>query len=321
MTPSRARFTLLRFAFALSVVTYLDRVCIATAAPAIREDLHLSTVQMGWIFSAFTLAYAIFEIPSGWSGDMIGPRKVLTRIVLWWSAFTVATGVAWNYASMLTFRFLFGAGEAGAFPNSSRSFSQWFPTKERGRAHGIIFMGTRLGGALAPPLAVALIAAVGWRTSFWIFGSLGVFWAALWWRWFRDDPSKHPAVNEEELRIIREDSAALAQEHKLPWKALLSRNLLFICLTYFAFGYGLYFYLTWLQTYLREARGFSANQASLLASLVLLSGAGASVVGGFWTDRWVQRFGLRIGRGGVAALSLTGSGLVLAAAALTNSSL
>src|SRR3989440_3183273 len=136
MVPSRARFSLLRFAFALSVVTYLDRVCIATAATSIREDLHLSAVQMGWIFSTFTFAYAAFEIPSGWLGDLIGPRKVLTRIVLWWSAFTMATGLAWSYASLLVARFLFGVGEAGAFPNISRSFARWFPTRERGSAHG-----------------------------------------------------------------------------------------------------------------------------------------------------------------------------------------
>src|SRR5437870_5758551 len=321
MQPTRARFTLLRFAFALSAVTYLDRVCIATAATSIREELHLTAVQMGWIFSAFTLAYAIFDIPSGWLGDVIGPRKVLTRIVLWWSAFTVATGTAWSYASMLSFRFLFGAGEAGAFPNASRSFSQWFPTKERGRAHGIIFMGTRLGGALAPPLAIALIAAVGWRMSFWIFGSLGVFWTVFWWRWFRDDPAKHPAVNADELRTIREDRSANEEYRRIAWRSLLSRNLLFICLTYFAFGYGLYFYLTWLQTYLREARGFSANQASLLASLVLLSGAGASIVGGYWTDHWVKRYGLRIGRCGVSSTALIGSGLILAVAAVTSNSL
>ena len=321
MKPSRARFTLLRFGFALSVVTYLDRVCIATAATSIREDLHLTAVQMGWVFSAFTLAYAIFEIPSGWLGDTIGPRKVLTRIVLWWSAFTMATGAAWTYLSLLTFRFLFGAGEAGAFPNASRSFSQWFPIKERGRAHGIIFMGTRLGGALAPPLAVALIAAVGWRASFWIFGSLGIFWAILWWRWFRDDPASHASVNPEELQIIQQDQAADVVQPQLEWRILLNRNLLFICLTYFAFGYGLYFYLTWLQTYLREARGFSANQASLLASLVLLCGAGASIVGGLWTDHWVKRYGLRTGRSGVAFTALVGSGLILAAAALTNNAL
>ena len=321
MTPSRARFTLLRFAFALSVVTYLDRVCIATAATSIRQELRLTAVQMGWVFSAFTLAYAIFEIPSGWLGDTIGPRKVLTRIVLWWSVFTMATGAAWNYVSLLAFRFLFGAGEAGAFPNASRSFSQWFPARERGRAHGIIFMGTRLGGALAPPLAVALIAAIGWRASFWIFGSIGVFWTALWWRWFRDDPAKHPSVNASELEIIQQDRIAGTGRQKIEWRFLLSRNLLFICLTYFAFGYGLYFYLTWLQTYLREARGFSASQASLLASMVLLSGAGASIAGGFWTDHWVKRYGLRIGRCGVASTALIGSGLILAVAAVTGNSL
>ena len=321
MQPTRARFTLLRFAFALSAVTYLDRVCIATAATSIREELHLSAVQMGWIFSAFTLAYAVFEIPSGWLGDTIGPRKVLTRIVLWWSAFTMATGAAWNYISLLAFRFLFGAGEAGAFPNASRSFSQWFPTAERGRAHGIIFMGTRLGGALAPPLAIALIAAAGWRASFWIFGSLGVFWAVFWWRWFRDDPSKHPSVNAGELQVIEEGRGNGAEHHELHWRFFLSANLLFICLTYFAFGYGLYFYLTWLQTYLREARGFSAGQASLLASIVLLSAAGACITGGFWTDSLVRRYGLRVGRCGVVSTALVGSGLLLAIAAVTSNSL
>src|SRR3989440_3702866 len=233
----------------------------------------------------------------------------------------MATGAAWNYASLLACRFLFGAGEAGAFPNASRSFSQWFPSKERGRAHGIIFMGTRLGGALAPPLAVALIAGIGWRRSFWVFGSLGVVWGALWWRWFRDDPAKHPAVNAEELRIIQEGISPQAKHRQIEWKALISANLLFICLTYFAFGYGLYFYLTWLQTYLREARGFSASQASLLASMVLLSGAGASIAGGFWTDHWVKRYGLRIGRCGVASTALIGSGLILAVAAVTGNSL
>src|SRR5262249_23305632 len=157
--------------------------------------------------------YAIFEVPSGWLGDTMGPRKVLTRIVLWWSAFTAATGLAWNFASLLACRFLFGAGEAGAFPNTSRSFSQWFPVRERGRAHGVIFMGTRLGGALAPPLAVALITAAGWRKSFWIFGSLGLFWAAGWWKWFRDDPAQHPSVNALELDVIGEDRSEL-HRHK-----------------------------------------------------------------------------------------------------------
>src|SRR5499426_2326761 len=151
MTPSRARFTLLRFAFALAAITYLDRVCIATAAASIRDELHLDAVQMGWVFSAFTLAYAIFEIPSGWLGDTIGPRRVLTRIVLWWSAFTMATGLAQGLRSLVVIRFLFGAGEAGAFPNAVRSFATWFPVRERGMASGVLFFGSRLGGALTAP--------------------------------------------------------------------------------------------------------------------------------------------------------------------------
>lgn len=317
MRSSRARFTVLRFTFALSVITYLDRVCIATAAPSIREDLHLDAIQMSWVFSAFTLAYAIFEIPSGWLGDTIRPRKVLTRIVLWWSAFTMATGLARNLTSLLTFRFLFGAGEAGAFPNASRSFSEWMPPREQGRAHGILFMGTRLGGALAPPVALWLITKFGWRASFWAFGTLGLIWAVAWWRWYRDDPSGHPAVNEAELEIIRENRGTGAGKASIDWRALLNLNLLFVCLTYFAFGYGLYFYLTWLPTYLREARGFSAGSAGTWSSIVLMSGAGSSILGGLWTDRWSRKRGLKIGRCGVASSTLVASGAFLAAAALT----
>ena len=192
MTPTRARFTVLRFTLALAVVTYLDRVAISSAAPAIRNELGLSLIQMGWVFSVFTFAYAAFEIPSGWLGDIIGPRKVLTRIVLWWSAFTMMTGAAWNFASLLVVRFLFGVGEAGAFPNISRSFASWFPIAERGNAHGVIFMGTRLGGAIAPPLIVLLMAAIGWRLAFVVFGAIGVVWCVFWQRWFHDDPASHP---------------------------------------------------------------------------------------------------------------------------------
>ena len=133
------------FAFTLALVTYLDRVCISAAAPFMMADLGLSILQMSFVFSAFTLAYSIFEVPTGWMGDVWGPRRVLTRIVAWWSAFTMLTGAAWNYPSLLVTRFLFGAGEAGAFPNISRSFSRWFPPIERGRANGVLFLGSRLG--------------------------------------------------------------------------------------------------------------------------------------------------------------------------------
>jgi ACS family glucarate transporter-like MFS transporter len=318
-TASRARFKLLRFTLVLSIITYLDRVAISSAAPAIRDELSLSAVQMGWVFSAFTFAYAAFEIPSGWLGDVIGPRKVLTRIVLWWSAFTMATGLAWNFSSLLVARFLFGVGEAGAFPNISRSFSRWFPLPERGNAHGVIFMGTRLGGALAPPMVVFLMMWMGWRQTFFVFGALGVVWCAFWWRWFRDDPSMHPAVDPEELDTIQQ-GLGKPTSHRFQWSQLLSTNLLLICLMYFCMGYTLYFNLTWLPTYLREVRGFTTSEAGLAAGLILLCGGIGTFIGGRLTDYMVKRYGLKIGRSlGVVTLPL--SGALLVAAALTPNSI
>ena len=228
MPATRSRYILLYFACALSVITYIDRVCIGSSAPAIRAELGLTAVQMGWVFSAFTLAYAVFEIPSGWLGDVLGPRKTLMRIVLWWSAFTTASGIAWNFPSLLVARFLFGAGEAGAYPNMSRSFSRWFPSTERGGAHGAVFMSSRLGGAIAPPLVILIISAAGWRASFWIFGLFGIVWSVFWWHWFRDDPATHPSVSSEELAVIRAGTppTALVRVH---WRDLLDVNLLCIC--------------------------------------------------------------------------------------------
>ncbi|MBI3492096.1 MAG: MFS transporter, partial [Acidobacteria bacterium] len=260
---SHVRTRVLAFAFLLAVVTYLDRVCISAAAPFIMDDLHLTVLQMSVVFSAFTLAYSLFEIPSGWLGDVRGPRRVLTRIVLWWSGFTMLTGAARGFQSLVAIRFLFGAGEAGAFPNIARSFSRWFPLRERGRANGVMFLGSRLGGMLSAPIALLLLARWGWRATFVAFGTLGIAWAAAWFAWYRDRPEDHPAMTPEELAWIQQDAAVArgfqprdrgserAALQSTPWSALLrSRNLYAICAMYFAFGYGLYFYFTWLPTYL-----------------------------------------------------------------------
>jgi MFS transporter, ACS family, glucarate transporter len=317
--PSRARHTLLAFTTALAIITYLDRVAISSAAPAVRSELGLDAVQMGWVFSAFTWAYAAFEIPSGWMGDVMGPRRVLTRIVLWWSAFTAATGLAWNFVSLVVARFLFGMGEAGAFPNTSRSFAKWFPVAERGKAHGWVFMGTRMGGAITPPLVVMLMGAVGWRQAFFVFGALGVVWAWFWWRWFRDEPSDHPAVNSTELALIRE-----ADDHaELPrfrWSELLSVNLLLIYGMYFTMGYTLYFNLTWLPTYLKDVRGFTLQQAGWLSGVVLFTGGIATYVGGRLTDFLVKNYGLKIGRS-MGVVTLPVAALLLVAAAQTQNPL
>src|SRR6266540_6790551 len=204
---SNARRGVLYFSFALAVITYLDRVCISAAAPFMMQDLGLSVFQMSVVFSSFTLAYSLFEVPTGWMGDVVGPRRVLTRIVLWWSGFTMLTGGAFEFRSLLAIRFLFGAGEAGAFPNIARSFSQWFPRVERGRANGVMFLGSRMGGMLSAPIALQLIRHWGWRASFVSFGLLGLGWAAAWFAWYRDSPSGHADVNAEELAWIRQDSA------------------------------------------------------------------------------------------------------------------
>ena len=320
MQPSRARYKVLAFTTILAIITYLDRVAISTAAPNVRSEMGLDAVQMGWVFSAFTWAYAIFEIPSGWMGDVMGPRKVLTRIVLWWSAFTAATGLAWNFASLVVARLLFGIGEAGAFPNTSRSFARWFPVAEKGNAHGWVFMGTRMGGAITPPLVVALMTAFGWRRTFFMFGVLGVIWAWFWWRWFRDEPAQHPDVNATELAMIESGREAHLEAGRFDWAALLSPNLLLVYGMYFTMGYTLYFNLTWLPTYLKDVRGFTLQQAGWLSAVVLFTGGVMTYVGGKLTDHLVKRYGLKIGRS-MAVVTLPIAGMLLIGAALTDNSM
>jgi ACS family glucarate transporter-like MFS transporter len=230
--PTRIRYGVLGFACALSMITYLDRVCFATVAPYIGKEFDLSKQQLGWLFTAFALAYAMFEVPSGWMGDMFGPRRTLIRIVLWWSLFTALTGVifptpSWPwlaFAAMFLVRFLFGMGEAGAYPNIARSFHNWFPFEERGFAQGTVWMAGRFAGGMSSFAVLALMIhtttpdgqpVVLWRHSFWIFGGLGVIWCIIFWWWFRDRPEQHPRVNKAELALIRGGASAL-QVGKLP---------------------------------------------------------------------------------------------------------
>ena len=314
------RTRVLGFAFSLTAITYLDRICISAAAPHMMRDLQLTALEMSIVFSAFTLAYSLFEVPSGWLGDVTGPRRVLTRIVLWWSVFTIATGAAQGFRSLVLIRFLFGAGEAGAFPNMARSLSRWFPLRERGRANGVMLLGSRVGGMVSVPLALLVITLWGWRASFVVFGLVGVAWAAAWWAWYRDRPEDHPAMTPRELAWIQQDLDAPTRRARAagrpaahpptPWRALFrSRNLYAICLMYFAFGYGLYFYFTWLPTYLISVLGFSTLAGGAFAALPFLLAGIADVSGGWLTDRLSRRFGLRVGRCylGSAAFALCAS--------------
>jgi MFS transporter, ACS family, glucarate transporter len=317
---TRVRFGVRRMAFWLAVVTYLDRVCIATAAPFIMADLGLTLVEMGLVFSAFTLAYSLFEVPSGWLGDRLGPRRVLTRIVLWWSAFTMLTGAAQGLRSLVVIRFLFGAGEAGAFPNAVRSFATWFPARERGMANGVLFFGSRLGGALTAPLALVLVRSWGWRRAFVAFGAIGVVWALAWYRWYRDRPADHPDVDAAEVAWIQQDDTRggdAAAAGPTPWARLLaSPNLYAICAMYFAFGYGLYFYFTWLPTYLVSELGFSAVAGGAFSSLPFVLAGAANLAGGWTTDRLSRTAGLRHARSSLGAASFFASAVLTLAAVL-----
>ncbi len=295
MPPTRARHVVLGFVLGLTAIAYLDRVCIAVAAPAMKADLGLSDAQMGYVFSAFTLAYALFEVPSGWLADRFGPRLMLTRIVVWWSILTAATGLSRGFLSLFLLRLLFGMGEAGAFPGTARAFAHWLPARERGRAFGLAVMSGVLCGAVTQPLVVALLQVISWRHLFAIFGLVGIVWAVAFYIWFRDDPRRHRGVNGEEIRIIGQDPP---QPHgPIPWGAMLrSRTLLALCLMYMSAIYGWYFYLTWLPTYLLRARGFGMRQVGWLAALPYL-GLGAGVLsGGFISDRLSRRWPSRRAR-------------------------
>ena len=207
-TPTKARYWVVVFAVTLAILSYIDRVAISQAAPIIQRDLGLTSTQMGAIFSAFAVAYAIFEIPGGWMGDWMGARKVLMRIVIWWSAFTALTGVMWNFGALYVCRFLFGAGEAGCFPNLTKAFTSWLPTGERVRVQGIMWMAARWGGAVTPLLVAFTFNFVDWRTAFIIYGALGVVWAVFFYRWFRDLPRDHKSVNAAEVALIEAGNAS-----------------------------------------------------------------------------------------------------------------
>jgi len=202
-SPTRVRHVVILLLVLHYANTYMDRVVIAQAGPSIRDEFGLSQTELGVVFTAFTLAYALFQVPGGWLADRFGPRKILTGIVAYWSIFTMATAAAWNRTSLIAIRFLFGAGEAGAFPAATRAFSRWLPATERGIAQGVTHSGARLAGAFTPPLVGVMIVQWGWRSAFIAFGLLGFVWGAVWYWYYRDEPEDHPSVNAAELAVIR----------------------------------------------------------------------------------------------------------------------
>jgi MFS family permease len=312
----RYRYGVLALLFCLSIITYVDRVCISVAGPRMQEELGLGPDKWGWVVGAFTISYALFEIPSGAMADKIGARKVLTRIVLWWSAFTSLTGLVSSFPMLLLTRFAFGAGEAGAYPGSASSVSRWFPAGQRSFATGVVWMASRLGGALSPLIVIPLQQTYGWRMSFYVFGAIGVVWCAIWWTWYRDRPSLKKGVSERE---IRESEEVRGEEHHgLPWGiALRNRNFWIILAMYHTYCWGSYFYLSWLHTFLQKGRGYTESEVFSLSWLPFVAGAIGNLTGGASSDYLIGRIGRKRARRTVGSLGLLLSAGFMLAAALT----
>jgi MFS family permease len=309
LVPTRARYVAVLLCIVLALVTYLDRVAISQAMPFISDDLGLTRIQTGWALAIFAYAYALFEIPAGWMADRVGPRKVLMRIVVWWSAFTAATGWAWNAGSLIVARGLFGAGEAGAFPTMTRALTRWTPTGERERAQAWIWLATRLSGAFTPIFVLWLITTLTWRRAFEVLGVIGVVWAVVFYRWFRDDPARHPSVNGQELDLLPSAAEAGVAHTGIPWRRIIShRSVWLLSLQYMCLAYGWWFYINWLPTYLRDARGTSLQMGALLAGLPLLLGGAGCLVSAWVLPRLARRMGsVRVARRVVAISGFAGA--------------
>ncbi len=277
--PSHARYWVIIFAVTLAVITYIDRVCISKAAPLIQRDLGLTKQQMGYAFGAFGWAYALFEIPGGLLGDLIGPRRVLLRVVAMWSAFTAATGWAWNALSLMLCRFCFGMGEAGCFPNLTKAFTIWLPAVERVRAQGIMWLSARWGGAFTPLLVAWVLSFVSWRWTFVLFGAIGLVWAFFFYHWFRDHPGKHPSVNAGELQLLTGAEKNAPAHGPIPWSKFIASGTVWLLWgQYFCMSYGWYFYITWMPTYLNECfPHLSEMQRTLLNCIPLFFGGIGSI--------------------------------------------
>ena len=279
--PSQARYWVVAFALSLAVLSYIDRVALSQAAPRVQRDLGLSDQDMGYIFGAFGLAYALFEIPGGFLGDWLGPKTVLIRIVLWWSFFTAVIGQMWSFRSLWLAQALFGAGEAGCFPNLTKAFSVWLPKRERVRTQGFMWMLARWGGAFTPMLVVFAFGYVSWRMAFAIFGSLGLVWVVLFAWWFKDDPRKHPSVNAGERELLK-GVAGLGSGHAdVPWAKLLrSRTVWLLWAQYFCCSFPWYFFITFQPKYLQEFRHMTESQSAHFGVWPLLLGGLGSLFSG-----------------------------------------
>ncbi len=294
------RYFLVVGTFCLSVLLYVDRTCISTAKDEIVKEFVLSDIQWAWVLASFALGYALFQTPGGMMADRLGSRGVLTAVVTAWSIFTGMTAIAWNFASLIVIRFLFGAGEAGAFPGLAKVVYAWIPIRERGLVKGINFSGSRIGAAIAMPVIAALIAALGWKFTFVALMVVGFAWSTFWWCWFRNDPTAHKYLSAEERDYIlagRQQALEAAESSQNPLSIaletrkgislgalLVSGNMWLMMAQYFASNFTFFFSLSWLYPYVKSTYQLNAIGAGYAAMIPLLAGAVGNIVSGGVVD-------------------------------------
>jgi ACS family glucarate transporter-like MFS transporter len=303
------RYLIVIFLCLLMIITYLDRISISLVGIRIKSDFHLSNTQFGLILGAFSLSYALFEIPSAIWGDRIGQRVIFIRIVLWWSLFTALTGLAAGFFSLLIIRFLFGAGEAGSVPNTVAAVSRWFPKLETSKGLSVAIAGQYIGSAIAPIIVLAIAQSYGWRSTFFVNAFIGVLWVIVCVRWFRNNPSEMKKISAKEKVLIETNRRFYEHRQNFPWKKIFAnRSLLALVTAFSASQCSNYFFLAWMPVYLQEGKHFSENEMRTAFSWAFSLAITGCLFGGYLSDWLVKRKGLKIGRSffGFAVLCVMG---------------
>ena len=306
---------ILLFLVLLSVITFLDRINISVSGVSIMHDLHLNKKQWGWILSSFIISYGLMQIPLGMWGDKKGHRIVLALIALWWSVFTIATGLTGGFISLLLIRFLFGIGEAGAYPCMTGTIGRWFPKSEAAKAQGYIWAASRVGGAITPFVVIPVVFAFGWRVAFYMLGFLGLIWVIIWYFWYRDPSVSTQIAVESEVK--KTDYKVNTNEKiSVPWKIILKNKQFWLILSmYWFYAWATWFFFSWFPTFMEEGRGFAKTELTYAVAIPFLMSMIGNISGGYLSDRLSKKYGVKIGRRllGVSGLALSAVCMFLAA--------
>jgi sugar phosphate permease len=305
----KVRYLMLGLMCLMYFIAYIDRVNISIVGPMLKQEMGLTPVQLGLVFSAFAYPYAAMQIFGGWLADKLGPRLVLGVLSTIWAVATILCGMSWGIGSLIVFRVMLGIGEGGAFPAATRAFTYWMPASERGFAQGITHSFARLGGAVTPPIVMVIVAAYGWRESFWILGAVSLVWTVFFVWLFRNTPIEHKWVKPAELKEIGIDAAEMkkAAGGKTPWRQMFKRMWL-VTFVDFCYGWSLWVFLTWLPSYLKDARGFDMKQLALFTALPLMAGVVGDTLGGVVSDYIYKKTGsLKLARRSLLVVGLGGA--------------